>query len=594
MRKPAAILTGLWLLVSCGESTSPFPEPDDPISQIPEERALTPADPLAEEIRHVDPRLEGWDTEAFNEAAGSQLKKLTHLLEAPGGVTEQSVAPFVADPFVCDLLRPSELREVYPGPTWSVRVGRPEGEPLSGPAGLAQALAAVARPFGDHEIHAKTKVITVEPESETRFGARVLTQLWDEGGDGRLQQNATWMTTWVWPDREAPPLLSAIRLEQFDENSAAGEPFTDCTEAVVGHEPAYREQLLRGADDWCARIDFAARMNQYGHNGLAVGDVDADGLEDVYILQSGGLPNRLFRQNPDGTATDISAKAGVDWLNESRAALFVDLDNDGAQDLLLSTMRGLLVMRGDGEGGFELQSELPVTQGYSLAAADVDGDRLLDVYVCNYLQTGGGVALPSPYHDAHNGPPNVLYRNLGEFRFEDATAEVGLDRDNDRFSYAATWIDFDEDGDLDLYVANDFGRNNLYRNDRGQFRDVAATAGVEDMAAGMGVSWSDYDGDGDLDLYVSNMFSSAGRRITYQRRFSTAPGTDVKAFQRHARGNSLFANQGDGTFRDVTESAEVWMGRWAWGAEFVDFNDDGREDIYVPNGFFTNEKTKDL
>ena len=83
-------------------------------------------------------------------------------------------------------------------------------------------------------------------------------------------------------------------------------------------------------------------------------------------------------------------------------------------------------------------------------------------------------------------------------------------------------------------------------------------------------------------------------RIAYQRRFTPATESDIDGFRRHARGNSLFANNGDGTFRDVTEEAGVTMGRWAWGAEFVDLNGDDLEDIYIPNGFITNEDTKDL
>ena len=593
---PWLVLAGGLLLAACADPGRPLPVPERPISEIPAGRELTPVDPLASEIEHVDPRLEGWNTEAFNEVAGARLKELTHLIETSDAVADHALVPFVAPDFTCSLLRPTGVPEIRPGPGLSVRKGRPAGPSLSGPEGLARALRAVAAPFRGAAIRSKTKIISIE-QTDDGFETRVLAQLWGKGENGPLQQNATWTVSWLPPEGEGPPLLTAIRLDEFDENSADREIFADCTRAVIGGEAAYNEQFLRGTDDWCARIDFSdfsARMNQYGHNGLAVGDIDNDGLEDVYILQSGGLPNRLFRQNPDGTATDISAKAGVDWLNESRAALFVDLDNDGAQDLVISTMRGILVMRGDGKGSFELKADLPTTQSYSLTAADVDGDRLLDVYACNYLQTGSGSALPAPYHDANNGPPNALYRNLGGFSFEDVTDPVGLDHNNRRFSYAATWVDFDEDGDLDLYVANDFGRNNLYRNDGGHFRDVAGAAGVEDMAAGMGTSWGDYNGDGHLDLYVSNMFSSAGRRITYQRRFNAAPGADARAFQRHARGNSLFANQGDGTFRDTTESAGVWMGRWAWGAEFVDLDNDGLEDIYVPNGFFTNEDTKDL
>jgi hypothetical protein len=175
------------------------------------------------------------------------------------------------------------------------------------------------------------------------------------------------------------------------------------------------------------------------------------------------------------------------------------------------------------------------------------------------------------------------------------TVESGIDENNRKFSFAAVWEDYDNDGDLDVYVANDFGRNNLYRNDGGSFTDVAAELGVEDISAGMGVTWGDHDRDGWMDLYVSNMFSSAGGRITYQRHFR--PGTDAQTLaelQRHARGNSLFRNQGGAGFEDVTPVAGAEMGRWAWGASFADIDNDGWQDLLVPNGFVTNARSDDL
>ena len=170
---------------------------------------------------------------------------------------------------------------------------------------------------------------------------------------------------------------------------------------------------------------------------------------------------------------------------------------------------------------------------------------------------------------------------------------IGMDVNNRRFTLASSWEDYDQDGDPDLYVANDYGRNNLYRNDRdssgnAQFVDVAAEAGVEDMSAGMSVSWSDADGDGDQDLYVSNMWSSAGNRIAYQRQFQKeADQESITGFRRHARGNSLFLNSGNGKFKDVSIEAGVTMGRWAWGSRFADINNDGMQDIIVGNGFIT-------
>jgi hypothetical protein len=329
-----------------------------------------------------------------------------------------------------------------------------------------------------------------------------------------------------------------------------------------------------------------------GHQGLAVGDVDGDGLDDVFVSQGGGLPNRLYIQQPDGTVVDRAAAAGVDYLDLTTSALLLDLDNDGDQDLV--TASGPLVFHSnDGHGNFSMETVFPTSPVYTLAAADFDSDGDLDIYACKYGSPNKNP--PLPYHDANNGTPNLMLRNDGHWRFNDVTREIGLDENDRRYSFAAAWVDYDDDGDPDLYVANDFGRNNLYRNDDGMFTDVARAAGVEDISAGMSVTWGDYNADGRMDLYVSNMFSAAGNRTTYQRHFKEdSDGAILSNYQRHARGNSLFENSGDGTFRDVSVDAGVTMGRWAWGSKFVDLNNDGLEDIFVVNGYVTNDDTKDL
>ncbi|MEM9413832.1 MAG: VCBS repeat-containing protein, partial [Planctomycetota bacterium] len=251
---------------------------------------------------------------------------------------------------------------------------------------------------------------------------------------------------------------------------------------------------------------------------------------------------------------------------------------------------------------------LPAAVPYSITLADYDQDGDLDIFACCYDRRFGVnreriFAKAIPYHDANNGGRNVMLRNDssssdlsgGNWKFRYVTDEVGLNQNNRRFSYAASWEDYDNDGDLDLYVANDFGRNNLYRNDQGKFTDVAKEAGVEDISAGMSISWNDYNNDGWMDVYVSNMFSSAGNRIAFQRKFHEGVESETKElFQRHARGNSLFENSKDGTFKDVSVDVGVTMGRWAWGSRFLDINNDGWQDILVANGFLTQGKADDL
>lgn len=174
--------------------------------------------------------------------------------------------------------------------------------------------------------------------------------------------------------------------------------------------------------------------------------------------------------------------------------------------------------------------------------------------------------------------------------------DTAISQNNERFSWAACWEDIDDDGDSDLYVANDFGRNNLHINEAGQFRDIAGEYDVEDRAASMSAAFGDYNRDGKMDLYVANMFSSAGNRITEQREFMEELEPESKnLWRRFAMGNSLFANDVDQGFQDVSQVSAVSMGRWSWSSKFADLNNDGWEDIVVANGYITSkEDTGDL
>lgn len=330
--------------------------------------------------------------------------------------------------------------------------------------------------------------------------------------------------------------MSHIEVEDYEKaivRSPNQTLFTDCTEAVLGHNVYFRSQLMRGINHWMPRLQRRLGLEEGGYQGLAIGDVNGDELEDMYLCQTGGLPNRLFIQNPDGTATDISKAAGVDFVDLTRSALLIDIDNDGDQDLVVTPMSGVLFMANDGSGHFTVRAAVSVDSYMtSLAAADYDQDGDLDVYLCIYAGSRKEVNIlgtPVPYHDANNGGANILLRNDGDWQFANVTELVGLGHNNTRWSFAAAWEDLDNDGDQDLYVANDFGRNNLYRNDDGRFLDVASQAGVEDISAGMSVSWGDYDRNGLMDLYVSNMFSAAGNRVTYQRAFKAESEDPTRA-----------------------------------------------------------------
>ncbi len=439
------------------------------------------------------------------------------------------------------------------------------------------------------------KPIGIEISDQNRFTTRTRVEL--HGPSHEI--NTTWECVWQ------SDQLSGLRVLAYETMSTKDGPlFVDVTRSVLTNSPRTDALIDHGIEYWNERITRYGDMYLTGHHGLAIGDVNGDGLEDVYVCDGGSLPNQLYIQQVDGTAKDMASASGVDFLEDSRGALLVDLDNDGDQDLVVATVALIIFAENDGSGKFTLRGgHQGAPYPASICAADPDNDGDLDIYACVYEagdQASGArwfeARSPVPFNDANNGGRNVLLGNQGNFQFADITAEVGLEQNNHRWTFAAAWEDYDQDGDVDLAVANDFGRNSLYRNDDGKFTDIAAEVGVEDMAAGMSVTWGDYNRDGRMDLYVGNMFSSAGNRISYQRQFGgDREASGLAGVQRMARGNSLFAAKADGSgFVDVSEQAGVTMGRWAWSSGFVDMDNDGWQDLVIANGYLTNTRDVDL
>ena len=383
--------------------------------------------------------------------------------------------------------------------------------------------------------------------------------------------------------------------------------FRDVTAELFADAPSVQDQLARGLPYWRSRIDSATGIGVYGNQGIAVGDIDGDGCDEIYVCQPGGLPNRLYSRSADGRWLDRTEEAGLGVLDNTPQALFLDLRNRGIQDLVVLTAGGPLLFINDGSGRFEHRPDAfhfgtsAAGTFAGMAAADYDRDGKVDLYLCSYIyfQSEDQYSYPAPYHDARNGPPNFLFRNAldsgGDGHFEDVTAASGMGENNDRYSFAAAWCDYDGDGWPELYVANDFGRNNLYKYLNGRFRDVAAREGVEDIGPGMSAAWFDYDRDGQLDLYVTNMWTAAGQRVANDPAFGPArAGVPAAAYRGHTKGNSLYRNRGDDRF-DYTGSDEgVEMGRWSWAGDGFDFDLDGTPEILVTAGMITHSREKDL
>lgn len=344
-------------------------------------------------------------------------------------------------------------------------------------------------------------------------------------------------------------------------------------------------------------------------SGLAWGDFDGDGHPDLYVVNHPGIGatpdwmspgNRLYRNGGDGVFVDVTEQAGVaDRDGFGMGATFVDYDNDGDLDLSVTNRGPNRLYQNQGDGTFtDVAAHAGVADplfGTGTAWGDFDRDGHVDFYLCNYVNydsvgrepdaaesADGGYEAPFTLNpNAYDPQPNRLFRNRGDGTFEDVTARAGV-ADPDGRSLAATFVDLDGDGWLDLYVNNDVSPNRLYRNTGGDypgrpvaFIDLSTVTGTGDPRGSMGLSAaeiSDMDGpsDGLPDLFITHWVA-----------------------QENALYQSLATTVGIVEYRDKSrpfQLGEISIDRVGWGCAFVDLDLDGRVDIAVANGSTLEQK----
>ena len=325
--------------------------------------------------------------------------------------------------------------------------------------------------------------------------------------------------------------------------------------------------------------------------GAAFLDYNNDGLQDIYLVNGADLPplaerqsdgvepprNALYRNNGDGTFTDVAGTAGVADTGYGMGCAVGDYDNDGFPDLYVTNFGANVFFHNNGDGTFtDITRETGTGDtrwGTSCAFVDYDNDGFLDLYVTNYVKytiesdqicmNKGARVYCDPR--LYEGELDILYHNNGDGTFTDVTEPAGFSKAAGR-GLALAWGDYDDDGDMDIYIANDADQNFLYHNNGdGTFTDVSLTAGVgfsEDGEAenGMGADFGDYDNDGHLDLVVTN-------------------------FQDQT--NTLYHNEGNGLFSDVSYASKIGtmsLPYLAWGVGFCDYDNDGYQDLFIANG----------
>ena len=335
--------------------------------------------------------------------------------------------------------------------------------------------------------------------------------------------------------------------------------------------------------------------------GVAIFDYDNDGWPDIFIVNgttlegftAGKAPtNHLYRNNHDGTFTDVTPGSGLAASGWGQGVCVGDYDNDGWEDLYVTYYGKNLLYHNDNGVFREVGEKAGVAGtgkawGSGCAFVDYDRDGKLDLMVANYVDFDLSTA-PAPGERPScmwkgapvmcgprglPGAKNILYHNRGDGSFEDVTKKAHIDQTDGHYGLSVSTLDFDDDGWPDIYVACDSTPSILYRNNHdGTFTDVAVTAGAafnEDgrEQAGMGSTVGDYDGDGRLDVFKTN--------------FSDDTST-------------LYRNNGDGTFTDATFSAGLGLHTQylGWGTMFFDFDNDGWPDLILANGHVYPEVDK--
>jgi hypothetical protein len=322
---------------------------------------------------------------------------------------------------------------------------------------------------------------------------------------------------------------------------------------------------------------------------VAVSDFDRDGWPDFYATNSGeDSMNALYRNNRDGTFTDVAKELGVADVNRrdtgvSMGAIWGDYDNDGFEDLFVYKWGQPELFRNDAGRGFTRVTDAAGFPAWINANTalwfDFDRDGLLDLFIGGYFREDLNLwkldtteIMPESFEYARNGGRKYLYRNLGGGRFEEVSEKMGI-RSN-RWALAVGAADLRGTGYPDLFIANDYGVSELYFNDQGKrFIDAGEKTGVGFAPkSGMNVSFGDVMNNGRQSIYVSNI-SEEGVLLQGNNLWMPREGTS---------GDDL-------KFDNAASGLNVELGGWSWGAQFADLNNDGNVDLFLTNGYVSLE-----
>lgn len=402
----------------------------------------------------------------------------------------------------------------------------------------------------------------------------------------------------------------AVVLRNSSKEYVPGEKMEGLTETLARSIPPDYPRVTFVDVSQEAGIDFkhfsGSRSTQLPEDmgsGAAWGDYDNDGWLDLYVVNEAGpltmspeetanspAHNILYHNEGDGTFKDVTTSAGVGYKGCGQGVAWGDYDNDGRLDLIVTNYGENVLYHNNGEGTFTDVSKaagIAGTKGFwtGVSWGDYNRDGYLDVYVCGYVQYRYNPVdvqmktqqysslIPASLNPSTYKPErNLLYRNNGDGTFSEVAASASVANLTGR-SLSASWCDFDGDGWPDLYVANDVSDNAMYRNRHdGTFEDVSHSAWVADYRGAMGLAVGDWDGDEDMDIFITHWIAQENGLYNNMKSEFAANGSKSKT--------SL-------SFVDVADQfglGQIALDYIGWGTAFLDYDNDGRLDLFVVNG----------
>ena len=373
-------------LAGCRQAEPPIESTQLESSALPATQPVgsieTPsAEPRLQAVRaKQDPRLDGWETEVWNEIAGEKLNRIGGWLSSADELTVDDVTKLISEGGIKATSFLAEQPETWSDGQLTIESGpvSPERQPMSSQEFLQRFQSFAAHFDNSRNVHFKFKIVRIA-QSETTLNTAVLFQADTHDANLAIQVNADWECEWniVGNDLRLAT-LRVSKAELIRGRHDSGSLFADCTRSVFRNVESFDEQLMKGTNYWRRHLQAALGIDLFGHQGLSIGDANGDGLDDIYICQPGGVPNKLYLQGRDGTCLDRSVESQTDFLDRTRAALFVDFDNDGDQDLALVVDAHVIFLANDGAAKFSIEHSQFVGTSVTLAAADYDLDGDVD------------------------------------------------------------------------------------------------------------------------------------------------------------------------------------------------------------------------